>query len=92
MNRRYSIELTQAVKRDLKKIDKGGRHRIAAALENLAQQDDPYGHVKKLEGAPESAFYALRVGDYRVILMIEDLQMVIFVIEIERRKTVYRKY
>ena len=48
--------------------------------------------MKKLEGAPESAFYALRVSDYRVILTIEDRQMVIFVIEIERRKTVYRKY
>ncbi len=92
MSRRYNIELTPAAKRDLKKLDKGVRHRIAAALDSLGQQDDPYWHVKKLEGAPESAFYALRVGDYRVILTIEDLQMVIFVVEIERRNTVYRKY
>ena len=92
MSRRYNIELTPAAKRDLKKLDKGVRHRIAAALDSLDQLDDPYGHLKKLEGAPESAFYALRVGDYRVILTIEELQMVIFVVEIERRNTVYRKY
>lgn len=92
MNRRYSIELTPAAKRDLKKLDREMRHRIGVALENLAQQDDPCWHVKKLEGAPESAFYALRVGDYRVILTIQDQRMVIFVFEIERRKTVYRKF
>lgn len=92
MSRRYKIELTPAAKRDLKKIERGECHRIAAALDALGQQDDPYWHVKKLEGAPESAFYALRVGDYRVILTIEDQMMVIFVIEIERRRTVYRKY
>jgi len=92
MSRRYNVELTPAAKRDLKRLDTGVRHRIAVALENLAQQDDPYWHVKKLEGAPESAFYALRVGDYRVILTIEDRKMVIFVFEIDRRKTAYRKH
>ena len=92
MNRRYGIELTPAAKRDLKKLDRETRHRISVALENLVQQDDPYWHVKKLEGAPESAFYALRVGDYRIILTIEDEQMVIFVFEIDQRKTAYRKF
>jgi mRNA interferase RelE/StbE len=92
MSQPYGIELTPAAKRDLKRLDSEVRHRVATALERLALQDDPYGHVKKLEGAPESAFYALRVGDYRVILTIEDRKMLIFVFEIDQRKTIYRKF
>ncbi len=92
MSQPYRIELTPAAKRDLKRLNREVRHRTATALEHLALQDDPCGHVKKLEEAPESAFYALRVGDYRVILTIEDRKMLIFVFEIDQRKTVYRKY
>ena len=41
MSRRYTIELTLAAKCDLKKLDKEVRHRIAVALDDLGQQEDP---------------------------------------------------
>ncbi|MEN6343278.1 MAG: type II toxin-antitoxin system RelE/ParE family toxin [Methanospirillum sp.] len=92
MNRPYAVELTTAAVRDLRELDSAGRRRIGAALDDLARQEDPYRHVKHLHGSPGSAFHALRVGDYRVILTIEDAVMVIFVIEIEHRSTAYRRF
>lgn len=92
MSRPYTVELTQAARRDLRKLDSETRHRIGAALDDLARQEDPYRHVKHLHGSPGSAFHALRVGDFRVILTIEDAVMVIFVVEVERRSTAYRRF
>lgn len=63
MSRKYTIELIRTAKCDLKKLDKEVGHRIAVALDDLGQQEDPYWQVKKLEGASESTFYALRVGE-----------------------------
>lgn len=92
MNGPYTVELTQAARRDLRKLDRATRHRIGVALDDLARQEEPYRHMKHLHGSPGSAFHALRIGDFRVILTIEDTVMVIFVIEIEHRSTAYRRF
>lgn len=38
------------------------------------------------------SLYRLRVGEYRVIMSIERERMVVFVLEVGHRSTVYRKY
>ena len=48
----------------------------------------PYHFIKKYIDTP---YYILRVGDYRIILNIEDNQLIILVIEIGHRKNVYEK-
>lgn len=52
----------------------------------------PHSHVKKLEGHQSIPVYSHRVGQYRVILTIEDDVMVIFVIEAGSRSRVHRTY
>lgn len=50
MGRPYTVELTQVAKRDLRNLDRATRHRIGAALDDLARQEDPYSRVKHLHG------------------------------------------
>ena len=92
MSPAYSVELTPAAVRDLRRLHRTMRHRIAGALADLARQEDPFRHVKHLHASPGSGLYALRVGDYRVIMAIGDAELVIFVIEIGHRSTVYRRF
>lgn len=51
--------------------------------------EDPFSFVTKLKSID---FYKLRVGDYRVIMSIENKRMIIFVVEVGHRSSVYRKY
>lgn len=47
------------------------------------------GFVKRLKGFN---LYALRVGDYRVIMSIENKLLVIFVLDVVHGSVIYRKY
>ena len=88
----YRVELTPAAVRDLRRLDRGTRHRVAVALANLARQEEPCRYVKHLHASPGSSLYALRVGEYRVVMAIEEGALVIFVIEVGHWSTVYRRY
>jgi len=59
-----------------------------------ALKEEPYPrfYVKKLRVHRSSPLYSHRVGQYRIILAIEDNVMVITVIEVGNRSKVYRKY
>lgn len=82
------VELTPAAVRDLRKLDRTTRHRVAGALADLARQEDPFRHVKRLHASPGNGLYALRVGECRVIMALGDAERGIFVIEIGHRSTV----
>jgi len=84
----FQLEYSSAALRNLKHIQKEDSARIISALEELAGEPDPIRHVKKLRGLP---FYSLRVGTYRAILAFKRGVLVIFVIDIDTRSTVYRR-
>jgi mRNA interferase RelE/StbE len=88
----WQLVITPGAERDFKQLPKADEQRIKDDLYALAAEPYPLSHVKKLKGHPSTPLYSLRVGQYRVILAIEDGMMVIFVIEIGDRSTVYRKY
>jgi mRNA interferase RelE/StbE len=64
--------------------------RIRTALNSLAAEQDPQAHVKKLKGHEDVPIYSYRIGDYRAILTFDHGIMVIFVITIDNRRSVYR--
>ena len=54
----------------------------------MALGDDPRPHgYRKLAGRGEQ--YRIRVGDYRVIYDIRDAVLVVFVIEVGHRSSIY---
>ena len=86
----YIVHLSRRVQKDLVDLPKTEAHRIRTALNDLAREDEPWLLVKKLQGHEEVPLYSCRVGRYRIILTIDHGHLVIFVITIEHRRSVYR--
>lgn len=81
----YEIIFSDSAFRQLKKLERGVQERIIAALERIRAR--PEAFVKKLVGDPG---YRLRAGDYRVIIDIDRGRLLILVIKIGHRKSVYK--
>jgi mRNA interferase RelE/StbE len=88
----WRVALTPKAERDLKRLLQVERQRIKDELTALAEEVNPRLYVKKLKGHQSSPLYSYRIGQYRIILAIEDDVMVIFVIEVGNRSRVYRRY
>ena len=71
--------------KQLKKLDKKIAQRIYDDI--LDCTEDPFKAVTRLVGSP---FYRLRVGEYRVILDLQQNKMMIFVIEVDHRTRIYK--
>lgn len=84
---KYTVRWTETSLYQLKKVDKVTAERITAKVE--AVSEIPFRFVKPLKGFD---LYVLRVGDYRVIMSIEQEKMIIFVFEVGHRRSIYKKY
>ena len=81
----YKIEFSKEADTQLNKLDKEVQKRIINVLDRIII--NPFHHVKRLVGSP---YYRLRVGDYRVILDIQQDKLIIYVIELGHRKNIYK--
>jgi mRNA interferase RelE/StbE len=72
--------------RQLERIDKKNTQKIYDAV--LDCIEEPFRMVLRLT---DSSFYRLRVGNYRVILDLQQSKMIIFVVETDHRKKIYKK-
>lgn len=55
----------------------------------LEIRENPFSAVIRLAGSP---LFRLRVGEYRIIIDLRQNKMIIFVIQVDHRKRVYKKY
>ena len=88
----YTVRLTPRAERTLRGLPRDIARRIKETLLLLAHDPSHHPHLKKLKGSSHSPLYSLRMGEYRIILTIEHEIMIIFVIEIGHRSTIYRSY
>jgi len=72
--------------KQLEKIDKKNAQKIYDSVLDCAK--DPFRAVMRLTNSP---FYRLRVGNYRVILHVQQRKMIIFVVETDHRGRIYKK-
>jgi len=72
--------------KQLEKIDKKNAQKIYDSV--LACVEDPFRTVMRLTNSP---FYRLRVGNYRVILDLQQSKMIIFVVATAHRGKIYKK-
>ena len=87
----WTIEFSKAAERDLLKLDKQVIRRISRfLLERIAALDDPRSIGEALHGSELGEFWKYRVGDYRIIVRIEDAVIRILVLEIGHRREIYR--
>lgn len=80
----YEIIVSDRAKEQLIKLSQDMRDRIGSVIERIKIR--PFHFVKKIVGSP---YYRLRVGDYRIILDIRQDKLIIFVIEIGHRRSIY---
>lgn len=84
----YEIRWTEHSASKFEKLEKAAQEMIIERLESAAE--NPFIVAKKLKG---STFYSIRAGDYRVIVNIENKNMlIIIVLDVGHRSKVYRKY
>lgn len=83
------VIFTKASKKQLKKLDSSISKRILDYLEQLELIDNPRSRGKALT-SNLSGLWRYRVGDYRIFCRIYDDKLVITVIEIAHRSTIYR--
>ena len=83
------VILTKASKKQLKKLDSSISKRILDYLEQLELIDDPRSRGKALT-SNLAGLWRYRVGDYRILCRIHEDKLIITVIEIAHRSTIYR--
>lgn len=81
----YTLIIDRNAQKQLDKIPPPHFNRIIRAIYALQNNPRPQGY-KKLTGR---LGYRIRVGDYRVIYLIEDNEVKVFVIDIGHRKEIY---
>ena len=85
----YRVETTARFDREFKKLDRYTQRMIKAWIEkNLIGCDDPRAHGKGLT-ANRSGQWRYRIGDYRMICLIEDNRLVILALSIGHRSEIY---
>lgn len=85
----YKVETTARFDKDFKKLDKYTRRMIKAWIEkNLIDCSNPRQHGKGL-AANRSGQWRYRIGDYRLICMIEEEKLVIIALTVGHRRDVY---
>lgn len=85
----YSVETTARFDKEFKKLDRYTQKMIKAWIEkNLVDCTDPRVHEKCLT-ANRSGQWRYRIGDYRLICLIEDDRLVILALTIGHRSDIY---
>lgn len=87
----YRVETTARFDKEFKKLDRYTQKMIKGWIEkNLVDCEDPREHGKGLT-ANRSGQWRYRIGDYRLICLIEDDKCVILALTIGHRSDIYRK-
>jgi mRNA interferase RelE/StbE len=87
----WTIELRAKAEKQLQKLHRKDAQRIIAFLEErLALHDNPGSLGEPLQGSALGAYWRYRVGDYRIICDIQDGKLIVLVVEIGHRSSVYR--
>jgi mRNA interferase RelE/StbE len=83
----YSVFLAPPAERQLRSFPSVIQKRLVKRIKALQNDPRPPG-VKKLAGKDD--LYRIREGDYRIIYMIRNTDLVILILKIGDRKEVYR--
>lgn len=87
----WQIEVSDAAKKKLAKMGRAEAKRITAFLrERIAPLDNPRQLGDALQGAHFAGLWRYRVGDYRILVDIQDQRVTVLVIGIGHRGEVYR--
>ena len=88
----WRIELSGLAQKNLADIDRQSAVRILRFLnDRVAKLDDPRAIGDALKGSRLGGFWKYRVGDYRIVVDIDDAALRVLVVGIGNRRDVYRR-
>ncbi len=84
----YFIELSIRAQEFLNKLDKDVKERIEKRLKNL--ENNPIPSDSKFIGRDNrEMIFRYRIGKFRVLYKVKDVQKIILIIKIDKREKVY---
>jgi mRNA interferase RelE/StbE len=83
---KYSLEIKQSAQKELDALDDGLFSRIDRKILALADNPRPAG-CKKLKGYKDQ--WRVRVGDWRVLYIIDDAQKMVAITRVAHRREAY---
>ena len=87
----WRVEFDDRARRQLDKLDEAQSRRILTFLRTrVAEADDPRRLGGALTGSRYGELWRYRVGDYRVVMRIEDDVLRVLVVQVGHRREVYR--
>jgi mRNA interferase RelE/StbE len=88
----WRIEFDPSARKELDKLGREPARRILEFLMNhVASLDDARAIGEALKGGRLGALWKYRVGDFRIIVDIQDSLLLILVVRIGHRREVYRR-
>lgn len=84
----YQVDIAPAAQRDVKRLPFEILRKVDAIVLALALHPRPHGGIK-LEGAEDE--YRVRVGDYRILYVIDDTAKRVTIAHVRHRREAYRK-
>lgn len=82
----YQIFIKKRAKKFIDKLPKNEKIRIISAIEQLPHSNN----IKSMKGHKD--LFRLRVGEYRIIYTINNLELIICVIDAGNRGEIYKNY
>jgi len=85
----YAVEWSDRAEKQLANLDRQiARSLVRFMNERVHQSQNPRHIGKQLK---DSAFWRYRVGEYRILCLIEDRRLVVLVVEVGHRREIYRR-
>lgn len=84
----YQVDITPAAQREMKRVPPETVRKVDAAIVGLEQTPRPHG-CAKLEGSENE--YRVRVGDHRILSLIDDKAKLVTIARVRHRRDAYRK-
>ncbi|WP_460055059.1 type II toxin-antitoxin system RelE family toxin [Pseudolactococcus yaeyamensis] len=86
----YKFVPSPKFNRQFRKLDKFTQKRIQSYINNvILKADDPHDHGTQLIGNLVG-LWRYRIGDYRLVVVIQDKELIILAVQISHRREVYR--
>jgi mRNA interferase RelE/StbE len=82
----FEVIIRPAAQRALRRADRPIQRRLVDAMADLADDPRPHG-VKAIQG--QRGLLRIRVGDYRIVYVVRDSELVIVVVTLGHRSKVY---
>lgn len=84
----YQVDIAPAAQREVKRLPSEVLRKVDAVVLTLALHPRPHGGIK-LEGTANE--YRVRVGDYRILYVIDDTARHVIIAHVRHRREAYRK-